>query len=804
MARLRTAYCFIFILLWSFHFPAMAQTAGAGGKNDLIIAQAGKTQATILVSPNADKWEKTAAADLQKYIEMMTGAKPALTTGAFAKGMDENPVFVIGQAALEADPKLKLALDKLAKKNPTLRADAIVVRRDGNRIALAGTNDESHYYAVAHLLQLWGCRWYLPTELGECVPTYDLLKVGTLDTAYAPPFEIRRALNRRTAGGEEFERRNFMAGVSYGAAMGSLHTYTKDIVPEGKSVYQVPFTDDATAHHIADKLAPAYEKGVKEIPIAAFILEYTSTSARDNELKAGIINKYQGMVSSTDAMMTMYNSVAKILREKYPESKTRLGGISFASVGLPPQREFKPESSLVMWLVPVDMDPNHSMDDPRSPSRQEWRDMMYRWAQVMSGQIAIYDYEQPMLVWREIPNPNYHVFANDVKHFRKAGILGFSPESRGSLALTFLNVYMRGQLMWNPDADVEAMVKEFFPAFYGPMAGPMGDYWRVIFKAWQDTIVTEHEHFLAPAIYTPEVIATLRRHLEAAEAISKPLAARTDLNRNEKLYVERMKLARISFDILDGYMAMVRAGATEADYKTAGEAGRKGLASVLELAKFSPTLTPGFNAKATTIEPGGDPSSWQGEVQQYLNQLALCDGTKGTLIAKTPLEWAFRRDPNDSGLASGWAYKSVDLDYWKANENKLTVENRKDYPTTQWEMLRTDLYMQAQGIRHPDQQSFTGHAWYRTEVELTAEQARDKVRLRFPGIFNESWLYINGHLVAHRAQDPLWARNDYGFEWDADLTGAVKPGKNTITVRLHNPMFMGGIFRRPFLYRPVG
>ena len=32
----------------------------------------------------------------------------------------------------------------------------------------------------------------------------------------------------------------------------------------------------------------------------------------------------------------------------------------------------------------------------------------------------------------------------------------------------------------------------------------------------------------------------------------------------------------------------------------------------------------------------------------------------------------------------------------------------------------------------------------------------------------------------------------------------LKAGKNTLTVRLHNPHHFGGIFRRPFLYRPAG
>src|SRR4051812_18616493 len=62
---------FLLLLLCSLCFPAAAQVAGSDGANELVIAQDGKTQATILVSEKAGRWEKQAAVDLQKYIELM-------------------------------------------------------------------------------------------------------------------------------------------------------------------------------------------------------------------------------------------------------------------------------------------------------------------------------------------------------------------------------------------------------------------------------------------------------------------------------------------------------------------------------------------------------------------------------------------------------------------------------------------------------------------------------------------------------------------------------------------------------------
>jgi len=114
--------------------------------------------------------------------------------------------------------------------------------------------------------------------------------------------------------------------------------------------------------------------------------------------------------------------------------------------------------------------------------------------------------------------------------------------------------------------------------------------------------------------------------------------------------------------------------------------------------------------------------------------------------------------------------------------------------------VSSDQYLQAQGIVTGDYQSYTGHGWYQTEIELTPEQLQGKVMLKFPGVFNEFWLYVNGQEVLHRPFKGLWWLSDYRFEVDVDLSGKLKPGKNTIVMRHYNPHHFGGMFRRPFLY----
>ena len=322
----------------------------------------------------------------------------------------------------------------------------------------------------------------------------------------------------------------------------------------------------------------------------------------------------------------------------------------------------------------------------------------------------------------------------------------------------------------------------------------MKKYWETIFTAWQDTIVTEHEYFVAPAIYTPDVVEKLGTYLREAEASIQQMDARDGhLSRNEQRYLQRMRFMRLGYTVLQSYMSMVRSAATDVDFAAAVDAGERGLRARNELTAMNKAFT------TTRIENGY--AFWPGEVEQYRELIPFTNGEKGTLIAKLPLEWAFHRDPLRNGMEKGFLDGPIDLSFWNAHGQEFDVNTKKDYPLDQWEMIRTDLYVQAQGVRQPDQQSFVGDLWYRTNVNLSADQAAASPHLYFPGLFDSCELYVDGSEVAQRKQKDLWWWNDYRFEWDSSLGDRLRAGDNAIALRCHDAIHLGGIFRRPFLYR---
>jgi hypothetical protein len=737
---------------------------------ELVLVEDGQAGCRILVREDAGEWERRAAEDLAKYMEMMSGVGVPLVddAGEIEDALrGDEPLVLVGGLALEVNPEMAAELEGLRKQKAVLRADGIVAKREGMRVYLAGLNDECHYYAVVELLEIWGCRWFLPTDFGECIPEREKLSIDELDVRYAPPFEVRKywlSWYGAQDGRREFMRRNRMNELSVPAGH-ALKGYVEELVPTGGTAFNVCLGSEETAEHVARQVLERFAEGDVAVSLGMDDGLYESDCEEDAALHGGIWDKYYLVPSLTDAFLTFYNNVARRTKVRFPDR--RIGFLAYANITLPPQREMVAEEPLVAYLAPIDTCPIHGMDDEGCAARQEYRDVMYRWAGVMQGRLIIYDYDQGMLVWRDLPNPSVQSLRQDIRHYRDAGILGVDTECRGAMATVFLNLYLRGRLYWNPDADVEGLLEDFYVKFYGPAAAPMRRYWEGLLSAWEESDVHDHEFMLAPAIYAPELVETMGEAVAEGERLVEGLP-------EDDLFVQRMRFMRMGLGVLEEYMEMVRLAGSEVEYAAAVAAGERGLEWRRQLSETNPTFT------TTRLEKGYP--WWTGEVQQYRELAEVVDGTRGRLVGRLPLEWKFRVDPYDRGIVHYWA--------------------GREYDASGWRELSSDLYMEAQGVKNGDGSDYNGYVWYRTEIEL-AEEVMQELHLLFPGLFGEAWLYVDGHLVAHREWRPLWWHNDYRFEWDVDLGEMLEPGSHTLAVRLFNAHAMGGIWRRPFLYAPV-
>ena len=117
-------------------------------------------------------------------------------------------------------------------------------------------------------------------------------------------------------------------------------------------------------------------------------------------------------------------------------------------------------------------------------------------------------------------------------------------------------------------------------------------------------------------------------------------------------------------------------------------------------------------------------------------------------------EWRFARDLDDAGLSQGWLAPDFDDSAWEA----------KSVPA--------------------DWGDFDGLGWYRRGVDLPSELGGRRLYLVFDGVDDESWVWVDGELVA---ECHTWNRRFW-----ADLS-ALAGQSVTVAVRVNDRGLGGGI-----------
>lgn len=84
-----------------------------------------------------------------------------------------------------------------------------------------------------------------------------------------------------------------------------------------------------------------------------------------------------------------------------------------------------------------------------------------------------------------LPFPNFNALAKNLQLMRQYGVKGVFEQGNFSLgrssALGPLKIYLLGKLLWDPDEDVDALIKDFVSGYFAGAEGPMLRYvqlWR--------------------------------------------------------------------------------------------------------------------------------------------------------------------------------------------------------------------------------------------------------------------------------------------------------------------------------------
>lgn len=114
--------------------------------------------------------------------------------------------------------------------------------------------------------------------------------------------------------------------------------------------------------------------------------------------------------------------------------------------------------------------------------------------------------------------------------FQQFGVKGVFEQgnfSHGACsALGQLKTYLLGKLLWNPQHDMDAMIRDFVCGYFGAAGEPMLEYVRL----WQSAAIEEHAgiYDMPDAAYlTDELLEKAWTCIERALALSKGTEAYT-------------------------------------------------------------------------------------------------------------------------------------------------------------------------------------------------------------------------------------------------------------------------------------
>jgi hypothetical protein len=705
---------------------------------------------------------RESARDLAACLEKMSGAKIEILTGDPPAGDPRVPIYVAARAEKVFGPPARSARYKQGFRY-------VVSATKG--VGLLGESDLAASYAVYELLDRLGCRWYLPGDLGECLPTLPTIALAETDFSSAPSTLYRGVW----FGDDAFRRRNRHGGLQLSAGHALEMYLTKDDRqkhPEwvgefkGKpSATRLKWSSETLADAIARKILDRHAKD----PRPSYSLSPDDglgwdDSPADRALDAGDVDPGFGEVSKTDRLMVLCNRIAAKVAAQQPD--VLLGVLAYVDYTRPPVRE-KPHPNLVPQIAPITYSRAHPMTDDAVPGNKDLRYLIEGWGK-RARMTSAYFYGW-FLAEPTAPNPLITKWGVDVPIVLSNNCQLWQPETHATFESTMHGLYLGCRLAWNSSLKPADIVDELHAKFYGAAAKEMAAYWHFIDGVWVKTPEYSGCGFAYLRRWTPERMAEARRLLDAGIAAAKSPAEQA-----------RVQLADDSLKLFELFMKL-RVDQAEGRFAGLADGGREWMARIVALGekyKANYCFTRASYSKRTM---GGDYfASFYQKTYEDAARIA-----KDFRVLTTPpiRSFRYRFDPDKSGESAGFARPDFDDAAWKTT----------DVCTETWSTLG----------HHDDFKS----AWYRATVDVPAAAPGGRTRLWIGATDGSVKVFVNGQHVPY--VDPKGKAADYaeGYcePFSFDITPALKPNqKNAIallcTRTAFNELGTGGLIAPVVLY----
>jgi len=463
------------------------RTSGQSEKA-LLLAEGGKALQKIVISSGASPEVKAAASCLAEKLEKISGAKFEIIAGDGAGGIVVGTINEFPVEELKKPLEIRPVLKDVDIRNGL---EAYGIRTEEKRLLLLGGGEPGVSHAVARFLELLGYRRFYPGLEWEILPSIPKLSFGRNETDRpailsrnmwhdfglpSDPFIVEGTPEERTIRTKtdipSWFRQNRLGSTFL---VFSAHNYG---LPKGKA----DFNTHPEYYSLIDGKRVPRTICVSNPAVRAMKIELALEYFEKNPDR----NMYSMERGDGDAMCEcepckalgddsartfgLANEAANAVRQKYPGKM--IGVLAYNMHDLPPSFEMEPNVHVQICRLYI-------------RSKNTFRQLVEMWSK-KTPNIGVYDYfstyqwGQDRLREKDNggPTANLALLCDDIRFLTAKGILSLWSETsvawgahgRGNLVAT--------RLMWNPDADVNAILSDFYEKAFGPAASAMKRYFE--------------------------------------------------------------------------------------------------------------------------------------------------------------------------------------------------------------------------------------------------------------------------------------------------------------------------------------
>ena len=491
----------------------------------------GSSEYSIVVDPAAGESVQYAACELQHWISEVSGATLPIV------GLDGGQ---IGKRLIVGYNDVLAGLLPDAQK-PGDSDDTLNWRSVGGDILLWGGAKRGSLYAVYSFLEEeLGVRWY--SSAVSVAPKTGKYSFGQLDHSESPSIRVRDDLYLDVISHPDFSGKLRNNHVPLAGRDGKVipfsserfwgvHTFDR-MVP--KSVYFSKHPEyyslrNGKREKNGDTQLCLSNPDVLRITIESMrrimrenpdYLIYSLTQ-NDNfdycecsECQA-IADQYGGQ---SGLMIWFVNQVADAIRDEFPDKYIGTFAYQYTR-GVP--RKIQPRENVVVRLCSIECCLMHNYDE--CERNKAFLNDLQGWSAI-SPHLFIWDYTTAFSQY-PLPVPNFKTAKPHIQDYVANKAIGMMEEGDYQSRcgeFNELKAYLLAKLMWNCDADPEAIIKDFTDGYYGPA----GKYIREYIEYADMTLRRDGMHmncypYIADEVYSEEFIRGAREIFrKAKEAVA--------------------------------------------------------------------------------------------------------------------------------------------------------------------------------------------------------------------------------------------------------------------------------------------